>query len=205
MRLKAGFVACSAAAFVLPVGCSNGVTLTPATAVQHHTDAGDVALAEREGVRVAASAQAWPGSRRVAKKLTPMSVEISNQSERLLHGAFTDIRLIVGEKQLSAQAPDAIDIEPQATTVGKTGADVDSRSGVYEFDTPSPAKEELSHQLRALSLPEGPIPQGQSVQGFVYFGPLPSDVELATLRVLLRDAPGGQVHAALDLPFTRQR
>lgn len=205
MTLKAGFQACCAVALVLPLGCGNGVTLAPATAVQHDTEAGEVALAERQGVSVAASAQVWPGSARVAKQLTPILMEILNQSEQPLHGAFADIHLIVGAKRLSARAPSNLGVEPQATTVGKTAADFDSKAGTYEFDTPSPAEQALSQQLRALSLPEGPIPRGQSVHGFVYFGPLPPDVEVATLRVLLRDAPGGQVRAAVDLPFTRER
>lgn len=117
MTPKVGPVACYAATFVLALGCSNGVRSTPAAAVQHHTGAGEIALAEREGVRVAASAEVWPGSRR-AKKLTPIRVEILNQSARPLRGAFADIHLIIGPKQLSARSPRDIGIEPQATTAG---------------------------------------------------------------------------------------
>ncbi len=135
------------------------------------------------------------------QKLTPIRVEIINQGARPVHGALADVRLITGGKQLAALAPASIEIDPQRTTVGKTAAAVDSEAGTYDFPQKGPATVALENDIRSLSLPEGPIGSGERVTGFVYFDPLPSGTELATLHVVLRERPGGPVRAALDLPF----
>jgi len=187
----------------LILACGSGGTLAPATSLPSDPSR-DVAVARSEGVTLAASAHGWPGSPRAARRLTPIRVEITNETKKPLYGAVADIHLIAGDKELPARAPDSIEIDPQRTTVGKTAADFDSRTGIYEFRQPSPAKLELNRQIRMLSLPEGAIESGESVQGFVYFNPLPPSVDVATLRVQLRDGPAGPVYATLDIPFARQ-
>lgn len=183
-------------------GCAGVVKLEPAPSAQRDPTSQDVAVAEADGITVEASTRGWPGSARVTQKLTPIHVEIINQGAQPVHGAIADVRLITGGKQLLALAPAAIEIDPQRTTVGKTAAAVDSEAGTYDFPQKGPARTALENEIRTLSLPEGPIGSGERVTGFVYFDPLPSGTEIATLHLVLRERPGGPVHAAFDLPFT---
>ncbi len=116
---------------------------------------------------------------------------------------LADIRLVTDGEALVAREPVSIEIEPQATTVGKTSADVDSMTGVYEFSPRDPFKTALARQIQSLSLPQGPIASGERVQGFIYFDSLPEHARTATLEVAVRRDPAGPVEALLSIPFTR--
>lgn len=178
--------------------------LAPASNADVAAGAGDIALARsRDGVTLAARAEAWPGSPRVEQELTPIQIQLDNRSAAPIRAALSDIRLVTDGGALVAREPASIDIEPQATTVGKTAADVDSMTGIYEFSPRDPFKAALVRQIQSLSLPEGPIASGERVQGFVYFDPLPEDVRSATLEVTVRHDPAGPAHAVLSIPFAR--
>lgn len=185
------------------VGCGGGAQLAPAPSAQVAGAARDVAVAEsRDGVMLAAKVEAWPGSPRVAQELTPIEIQIENRSSAPVRASLADIRLITQGEALVARAPDTIEVEPQATTVGKTAADFDSMTGTYEFAPRDPFKTALSRQIQSLSLPEGPIASGERVRGFIYFDSLPSQARTATLEVSVRHDTGGRVDV-LTIPFTR--
>jgi hypothetical protein len=180
------------------LGCGR-VQLEPQQASAPGTS---TAIARSDGVTVGADAQAWNGAPWVATKLTPILVDIINQSAEPVHGSVADIQLVTEHEQMAALPPAAIDLEPQSTTVGKTAADFDSRAGAYEYRQKNPAELALDRDIQRMAFPEGFIPSGHRAVGFVYFGPLPDDTDGATLHVVLRDAPAGPVHATLDIPFT---
>jgi hypothetical protein len=184
-------------------GCGSA-QLAPAANAEVAGTTRDVAVAHTgDGVTVAARAEAWPGSPRVEQELTPIQIQIENRSSAPVRASLTDIRLVTGGEALVARRPDSIEIAPLATTVGKTAADFDSMTGIYEFTPRDPFKAALAREIRSLSLPEGSIASGERVQGFIYFDPLPSDARTATLEVAVRRDPGGPVEAVLSIPFVR--
>ncbi len=178
--------------------------LAPASNAEVVPGAKDVAVARSsDGVTLAAKADAWPGSPRVPQELTPIQIQIENRSPASIRAMLADIRLVTDGEALVAREPVSIEIEPQATTVGKTSADVDSMTGVYEFSPRDPFKTALARQIQSLSLPQGPIASGERVQGFIYFDSLPEHARTATLEVAVRRDPAGPVEALLSIPFTR--
>ena len=178
------------------LGCGR-VQLEP----QQASGAGTAAIARSDGVTIGADPQAWNGAEWVSSKLTPILLDVINQSAEPVHGSVADIQLVTEDEQLIALPPAAIDLEPQSTTVGKTAADFDSRAGSYEIRQKNPAEVALDREIQKMAFPEGYIASGHRAVGFVYFGPLPDDTDIATLRVVLRRAPAGPVHATLDIPF----
>jgi hypothetical protein len=179
------------------LGCGR-VQLEP----QQPSAPGNTAIARSDGITVGADAQAWNGAPWVAAKLTPILLDIINQSAEPVHGSVADIQLLTEDEQLPALPPAAIDLDPQATTVGKTAAEFDSRAGSYEYRQKNPAELAMDREIQRMAFPEGFIASGHRVVGFVYFGQLPDDTDSATLRVVLRRAPAGPVHATLDIPFS---
>ena len=186
------------------LACGGGAQLAPAPNAEVAGSSADVAVARSaDGVTLAAKADAWPGSPRVSQKLTPIQIQIENRSPAPVRASLSDIRLVTSGEALVAREPESIEIEPQATTVGKTAADFDSRTGIYEFSPRNPAKTLLARQIRSLSLPEGPIASGERVQGFIYFDALPPSAQAATLEVAVRHDAAGPVDAVLTIPFER--
>jgi hypothetical protein len=185
------------------VACGS-TQLVPASNAEVVSGTRDVALARStDGVTLAAKADAWPGSPRVEQELTPIQIQIDNRSASPVRAMLADIRLVADGEALVAREPRSIEIEPQATTVGKTSADVDSMTGVYEFSPRDPFETALARQIQSLSLPVGPIASGERVQGFIYFDSLPERARTATLEVAVRRDPAGPVEAVLSIPFAR--
>ena len=190
---------------VLATACGSGAQLAPAPNAKVAESAADVAFTSGDDVTLAAQADAWPGSPRVSQKLTPIQIQIENRSATPIRASLSEIRLVTPKEALVAREPDSIELEPQATTVGKTDADFDSESGTYEFAPRNPAKTLLARQIRSLSLPERTIGSGERVRGFIYFDALPKDTRTATLEVTVRSDPAGPVQMVLSIPFEQAR
>jgi hypothetical protein len=199
-----------AAVLVVTAGC-NYARLEPAETAQRVAPSSTTVVGEQAGVVVKADPRAWHGSESLVRTATPLALSITNETGRTLYTSRQDIALVGGDRTLPALPPETVKVKPLRTTVGTPPTDADWETEVM----PTPQGDHgysqdaalMREEIRESALPAGPVPvpDGESLSGFVYFDRLPRHVPRVDLEVAVRDRPGGQRVAVVRIPFRVHR
>jgi hypothetical protein len=139
------------------------------------------------------------GPDRLPLDLIAVQVVVNNASGRTIYDARNDVALVAPGRTLLPQDPTNIRERALKTTTGLGGRRLDDTQDsilaapVSDDDVEGP-------KVKDSALPEGPIENGRSVRGFVYFSK-PSRLSRLDLEVTLRSAPSGPALATLRIPF----
>jgi hypothetical protein len=190
------------ALLVIVAGCSTA-RLEPTRQLGPQSHA---ALEQASGVQVMADPQAWQGQGTVTRTVTPVEIFITNQSGRTLYRTRSDITMVAPGQIMRALPPRSVKLRPQRTTVGMSPTDGDIYSDLgtqitVPDDRASNDSRSLRQELVQAALADGPVANGQSVRGFVYFDRLPKQIGQIDLQVGLRETPDGPPVTVLHIPF----
>jgi hypothetical protein len=181
------------------------------------------AAASTAGVEIAAVAGAWrgwPGN--LDRVLTPIHLRLANRGAVGVRVDVTTLALALpGGGRLAAVLPadlHGIPLTPQPSALpdaGLTLGPTRERSGpgwAVNDPQPDPRSDPAqeadrvaslpSADMLALALPEGVLPPGQMVSGFVYFERAPRGAAGLQLRVPIVDAGSGETLDVAALPLT---
>jgi hypothetical protein len=208
-------------------GCGRA-KMVPEDGARLVRDAPGYAVAERAGVRMAASGDVWKGRPAdLPERLTPVKVRLVNRSGRdlqILYGRF----VLVGARGRKYRPLPPV---PPAQDASRAGmgtvrpyfapsnffvrpADHD----VYPSLPPWPTRlrsddvfyarqydrwgdEPPSRELQRLALPEGVLASGGEIAGFLYFENATGRESKLALRADLRDEEGRETVASISIPF----
>jgi hypothetical protein len=212
-------------------GCASG-RLVPLESARHSADPA-VGISRASGVHLQADPEAWQGSPSVALELTEVRLSIQNHSGATLYVAREDIELVGADRRLSALDPDELEPRSARASLGTPPGDplfpppAPARSNAVAMDSPVGASDTamapvqtyqqplilytVEHQaspeaeVESEALAAGPLPNGGTLRGFVYFERLPKRSARMDLRVTLRRSPGGPAYATLSVPFAVKR
>lgn len=206
--------------------CSRGPELEPAESA--NTTDRDVAFATTQNVLVAAKGDEWPGDPEVRKYVTPVRMEIENDSAQPLRVRYSNLSLVSADGQTFRALP-PFDVRGSVEKTvdrlvpkfGYEGVAVAPYLGyVYEGVEVEPPSSQMdlqyydhlydtwkveiplpTEQMQEIALPEALVrPQGE-LSGFVYFEHVPDEKERVTLNFDLINADTGEPFGRASIPF----
>jgi hypothetical protein len=166
------------------------------------------------GVKVVADPAAW--DKEHASPLDSLAVKVKVTNERTTPITLTRSGIaLVGDKEtMPALSADKIDVRPVRTTLGEDPADPEPSLGLMESTTPglvSHADNEpnggtvtvqaAKREAERFSLPEGAIPPGHFVEGYVFFERMPEANQRLDLELAIKASADGPVVTTVALPF----
>ncbi|WP_434384539.1 hypothetical protein [Melittangium boletus] len=213
----------------LAVGCVTTPTLRPTA--EASTTAQGVPVSQEEGVRLVARGDAWRGvPSDLGRVLTPVQVRLENHGERPLRIDPADFTLVGGSRFEYAALQGEQIRDESLTGVGGSG-DAGTQNGVaarpgtafawgpwfrgtgwyspmYDpFFSPysswgmAPPEPLPTRDMLREALPQGTLPPGGSLTGFLYFQGVGERERQVTLRARLVDARTGEAFGTLEIPF----
>jgi hypothetical protein len=216
----AGLTACQPQTELEPVA-EPDVTGTETTVVK-----------EMAGVRLEVDSDAWEGDPEVAELVTPIRVEIVNESERPLWIRFQNFALLGAYDRYSVLPVFAFDDENGEAVLVEGYVPVPVADFSYEeyyvTDLYNPAYPEFavwehalviddeyhgryaatwdelplpSAEMQRWALPEGVLPTGSNLTGFLFFEGLHPGEERVNFLAQLEDAMDGDYFGALMVPM----
>jgi hypothetical protein len=208
---------------LLVTGCGHG-RMTPAQTAHVVPGAPNAAIAQDQGVRVAASAEDWRGRPvDLAKRVTPVKVRIVNHSGKPLRILYERFELTGARDRVYRPLPVVPIDHAQESTVDPTYGAVNFYVGPRYHDVypslpawsqPLPRDGEFygrqyqrwtkdlpSAEMQRMALPEGVLADGGQVSGFIYFEEATNRESRLLFRADLEDGNDGQPVASIEIPF----
>ena len=177
--------------------CSHATQLSPAPgAAAAPVGPGIGAVGTETGVRVEVRSQAWSGDPvTLDDEVTPMYVEVTNNSDHSILVRANSVVLIQGGRAHRAKPP--YDIHK---TVRENY--VYPGYGYYWAGWAAYQTVELpTADMVRLALPEGVLKPGEKIQGFLYFEHIDDDVSEVTFTFPVTDASSKKPFGYIDIPF----
>jgi hypothetical protein len=201
--------------------------MVPADDARLVRDAPGFAVAERDGVRVAANADDWHGRPAdLSERLTPVKVRIVNHSGRDLQILYGRFRLTGARGRTYRPLPpvplshghphDAVGtVRPYfaAASFFVRPAYQDVYPSLPPWRSAMKADDEFyvrqyglwgddlpTREIQRLGLPEGVLANGGEIAGYLFFENATRKESKVSLKADLRDCDGGDV-AAISIPF----
>ncbi len=205
-------------------GCASG-QLQPATSARVIPDVPNAAVAEDDGIRIAAEANDWNAAPAdLVERLTPMKVRIVNHSGGPIEILYQQFALVGGHGRKYLPLPpapigDGAHVAPVTPVYAASQFFVAPRlHGVYPsleaWKAPLARDDQFyarqvsrwdedlpTHPMRRMALPEGVLADGGEISGFLYFENATRKEKRVTFHADLNAPPQGQAVAELEIPF----
>ena len=184
---------------VSSAACSTAAQLSPAPgAAVAPVGPGEGAIAEAAGVQVEVRSRAWSSDPvTLETEITPLYVEITNNSDHAMLVRYESITLSQGGLVYPALPPYDID----ESVIDDTYPDY-SYYGYYWGGWSAYRTVELpTKDMRQLALPEGVLKPGEKITGFLFFDDLDDDISDVEFDVQLVDAATRRRFGVVEIPF----
>ena len=201
-------------AALLLVGCASGrVMLVPGDGAAPYEGDSDAAVAKATGISLAVDGTAWKGVP-VSERITPLWVHIENEGQAPIEIHAADFALTSpGHEARPALTPLlAADTHVDEVSPGDPSGDDAAAScpalnggigGAGMGDAYVPVQVSNAQALRANALPEGSLPPGAHVEGYLYFDHVDGLGPAVLLQARIPDAQKKVSELQVPLAVTR--
>jgi hypothetical protein len=165
-------------------------------------------------VKVVADPAAWDDEHAAPLDSLAVKVKVSNERTTPIVLTRSGIALVGDKETLPALPASKIDVRPVRTTLGEDPADPEPGLGLLESTTPGLVSnadnqanggmatvQAAKREAEKASLPEGAIPPGHYVEGYVFFERMPEASQRLDLELAIKASADGPVLTTVALPF----
>ncbi len=209
---------------VLFFSCSPAVRLAPAPDAKIPSGIPLAALGSKSGVTILLEPEIWTGYPAIGEQVTAIRTTITNQTEEPLRIRYDLFQLKIGRKKLFAQSP--YQIHGMIRVPYRAAHFLQDTVFHYRDSRPDPCCEILERYLSRtdtinpdpggmpdvwvqlptsemidLVLPDGVLPAGQQVSGYLYFEKITSGPSDVTFTAQIAQSINGALVTTVEIPL----